>query len=203
MPRSLPAPAVGRGQLSGSAPAVPTFEALLTAHLDALYRTALRLCGSNVADAEDLLQEAALRAFEGFGALREREAGRAWLFTILVRTHLNRARTVRRRAETLESDLDEAGFESALAGWSPVATPVEVFHRRQLRESIARAIEELPAELGQVVALMDVEGFRQREAAAILGLPEGTVASRLFRARRLLRQRLADACSETSECQKA
>ncbi|MGH7580419.1 MAG: RNA polymerase sigma factor [Gemmatimonadales bacterium] len=75
------------------------FEEVIAEHLDALFRTALGLCGGHEADAEDLLQEAALRAFNAYGGLREPSAARSWLFTILGRTHLNRARRARRRAE--------------------------------------------------------------------------------------------------------
>jgi len=177
-------------------PSGSAFEALLANHLDALYRTALRLCSARTADAEDLLQEAALRAFRKFSSLREPAAARAWLFTVLVRTHLNRLRAARSRGETLESDMDLGAFEEALAAWSPSPGPLELVMNRQLGERIARALAELPDDLRLVVTLVDVEGFTQREAAAILGVPEGTVASRLFRARQALRERLAEPSME-------
>jgi RNA polymerase sigma factor (sigma-70 family) len=85
------------------------FEELLAANLDALYRTALRLCDGRSADAEDLLQDAMLRAFEKRASLRDPSAGRAWLFTTLIRTNLNRVRSSRRRAETLATDFDDRG----------------------------------------------------------------------------------------------
>src|SRR5260370_18999770 len=65
------------------------FEELLSEHLDALYAYALRVCGGREADAEDLLQDGVLRAFRGWAELRSPEAARAWLLTILTRTHLN------------------------------------------------------------------------------------------------------------------
>lgn len=166
------------------------FEELLAEHLDALYRTALRLCRGEAADAEDLLQDTSLRAFEAAGTLRDPLAGRSWLFTILARTHLNRVRSRRRRAEDSESELEVAAFEAALAAWAPPATPLDVLERRQLSERIAQAIDRLAPELRAVVTLVDIEGFRQREVAGMLALPEGTVASRLFRARRQLRTEL-------------
>jgi len=172
------------------------FEELLSEHVDALFGTALRLCGGHQADAEDLLQDAALRAFEGFASLREETAGRAWLFTILVRTHFNRARAGRRRAESVSSDLDEAAFERALNDWQPAATPEDVLSERQLAERIGAALDALDHPLRAVVHLVDVEGFSQREAARMLEIPEGTVASRLFRARRILRDRLATTARE-------
>ncbi|MFN2431682.1 MAG: sigma-70 family RNA polymerase sigma factor [Gemmatimonadota bacterium] len=166
------------------------FEELLSEHLDALYRTALRLCGGERADAEDLLQDAMLRAFERFGDLREPAAARAWLFTILARTNLNRMRARRRRPETLAADLDEREFERALAAWPGIEDPDELAVSALARERLAAALDALEEPLRAVVWLSDVEGFRQREVAEMLGVPEGTVASRLFRARRILRDAL-------------
>ena len=163
------------------------FEELLAEHLDALYRTALRLCRGRKSDAEDLLQDAMLRAFERFGELRDPAAMKPWLFTILTRTNLNRLRTERRRAEMVASDLDECAFEDALASWCSAATPDELLHTALVRERLADALDGLDDQLRPVVWLTDVEQFRQREVAEMLGIPEGTVASRLFRARRLLR----------------
>jgi RNA polymerase sigma-70 factor (ECF subfamily) len=171
---------------------------VLSEHLDALYRTALRLCGGRRADAEDLLQDAVLRAFGRFGELREPEATRVWLFTILTRTNLNRLRARRRRAETLASDLDEHEFEDALASWQSTEAPDEQTDVVLTRERLAAALSDLDVHLRPVVWLADVEGFRQREVAEMLGIPEGTVASRLFRARRNLRDALRQRLPATS-----
>ena len=157
-----------------------------------MFRTALRLCRGHEADAEDLLQEAALRAFNSYGALRDPSAARSWLFTILGRTHLNRVRGARRRAETVATDLDEPAFEAALAEWRPLPTPADTLESRQLGEQLTRALDDLEPELRAVVVLADVEGFTQREVAGMLELAEGTIASRLFRARRRLRTALAE-----------
>lgn len=138
------------------------------------------------------MQDGVLRAFGGLAQLRAPEAARAWLFTILTRTHLNRVRTTRRRGEVTFADLDEAAFERALEEWGPANTPEAIFGQHQLRERLARALDSLAPELRAVVWLSDVEGFRQREIAAMLHIPEGTVASRLYRARRELRERLGD-----------
>jgi RNA polymerase sigma-70 factor (ECF subfamily) len=186
----------GRKRIGATPRASRAFEELLSEHVDALYGMALRLCDGQEADAEDLLQDAVLRAFSGFASLREEAAGRAWLFTILVRTHLNRVRTVRRRAETLSSDLDEAAFERALDEWRPAATPEEVLSGQELVEGIGAALASLDPALRAVVHLVDIEGFPQREVARMLELPEGTVASRLFRVRRILRDRLTTTARE-------
>ncbi|MEO7136473.1 MAG: sigma-70 family RNA polymerase sigma factor [Gemmatimonadales bacterium] len=172
------------------------FEELLSQHLDALYGTALHLCDGRQADAEDLLQDATLRAFEGFESLRDEAAGKSWLFTILVRTHLNLVRSRKRRRETMASDLDEAGFEDALAAWTTVPTPEQVTGDKELRERIAAAFDALDPQLRAVAHMVDLEGFTQREVASMLDIPEGTVASRLFRARRVLRDQLATTARE-------
>ena len=178
-----------RHRVASSSPRA--FEEVLVEHLEALYRTALRLCRGHEADAEDLLQDTALMAFDGYDNLREPSAARPWLFTILARTHLNRVRSSRRRPETASTDLDESAFEAALADWSPMPSPAELVEARQLGEQLTRALDQLAPEQRAVVLLVDVEGFTQREVARMLEVPEGTVASRLFRARRQLRTALA------------
>lgn len=176
------APSLGKGHRD-------SFEELLSRELDALYGMALRLCRGRSTEAEDLLQETALRAFRHFKELRELGAGRTWLFRILLRTHLNRTRAATRRRETFESDLDENAFEQALAAWhgvEPRGGEGDYF----LRERVAAAVDALPGPMRDVLWLVDVEGFRQREAAELLNVPDGTVASRLYRARRALRDAL-------------
>ena len=177
-------------------PPARAFEEVFAEHLDALFRTALRLCRGHDADAEDLLQDSALRAFTSFDQLRDPAAARAWLFTILTRTHLNRVRSAGRRAEAASADLDDGAFELALAEWTPMRSPADEVERRQLGEQLSHALDQLPVELRGAVWLVDVEGFTQREAAAICDVPEGTIASRVFRARRQLRTALEGAAQE-------
>lgn len=166
------------------------FEELLSEHLDELFSSALRFCAGRAADAEDLLQDAVLRAFRHFDDLREPAAARAWLYTILARANLNRLRTRRRRGETLTADLDEREFETALAQWQHAVAPDEYADAALSAQRITAALDTLEANLRPVIWLTDVEGFRQREVAEMLDIPEGTVASRLFRARRALRAAL-------------
>lgn len=177
------APAAGRAR---------SFQELLDEHLGALYHCALRCCAGRQADAEDLLQDAMLSACRHFAELRDPAAARAWLFTILARTNLNRLRRLQRRAELLATDLGEADFEAALASWRESAGPEVQADAALARERLLAALDGLPAEIRPVVWLSDVEGFRQREVAQMLDIPEGTVASRLFRARRSLRDALKE-----------
>lgn len=167
------------------------FEEVLGEHFDALYRTALRLCAGIETDAEDLMQEAALRAFRQFRELRDIEAARSWLFTILMRTHFNRVRSARRRPEIAIDDLDEAAFERALELWRAPEAPERVLDRSRLQDRFEAAMDALEPALRTVILLVDLEGFRQREVAGMLGIPAGTVASRLYRARCALREMLS------------
>ncbi len=169
------------------------FEEILSEHLDALYRTALRLSAGRAADAEDLLQDAMLRALRGMHALENPAAGRAWLFTILSRTYLDRMRAAQRRAEVLSSELDEHVFEQALEDWDgSVIAPDALLARRQTRDRLLSALNNLTPPFRAVLWLVDVEGFRQHEVAAMLDVAAGTVASRLYRARVALREALAN-----------
>lgn len=169
------------------------FEEILSEHLDALYRTALHLSGGRRADAEDLLQDAMLRALRGVHGLRDPAASRAWLFTILSRTYLDRMRAAQRRAEVLSSELDEHVFEQALEDWDEsVVVPDALLARRQVRDDLLSAVNHMTPSLQVVLWLVDVEGFRQREVAAMLDIATGTVASRLYRARVALRDALAN-----------
>jgi RNA polymerase sigma-70 factor (ECF subfamily) len=99
-------------------------------------------------------------------------------------------RSTSRRAEGTTTDLDDLDFETALAEWTPLPSPPEEVERWELGEQLTKALDELAPELRTAVWLVDVEGFTQREAARMENVPEGTIASRLFRARRLLRTAL-------------
>ena len=167
-----------------------SFEDVLSGNLDALYNTALRLCDGRRDDADDLLQETALKGFMNFERLEDRGAARAWLFSILVRTNLNRRRSLKRRGEQTFTDMTEAEYESSLAEWTPMPASEDIADRAELRDGINDALRTLHHSLRSVVMLVDVEGFTQREAATMLEVPEGTVASRLYRAHRLLRDSL-------------
>ena len=175
------------------------FEELLGEHLDALYRAALRLLGGRVADAEDLLQETALRAFQRFDQLQDPGAAKSWMLTILTRTHLNTVRSQRRRPETFLEDYDAQAFEDALVAWRPLPSPEEWTLSRAQQERLIAAVDRLDPELRATVVLAELEELPHREVAAALGIPTGTVASRLFRARRQLRAILEPAAGRGTE----
>lgn len=170
------------------------FEEIVAEYLDPLYRAAVLLTGGRADEAEDLLQDAMVQGLRHWQALREPASARAWLFRILTRTHFNRRRTVARRRELSEEDAgDEVLADETLAEWRARFTPGELAGARVRLEQLEQAAEQLPETWRAVFLLVDVEGFGHREVAAILEIPEGTVASRLYRARqRLGEQLLAD-----------
>lgn len=164
-------------------------------HIDALYRTALRMT-RNQADAEDLVQESYLRAFRSLHQFTEGTNLRAWLFRILTNTYINEYRRRQRRPGSSSlDDLEEFYLYDHLVDSRVQPTderPEDVVLERLTVEDVVQAIESLPEEFRQVVLLADVEGFSYREIAEIVGIPVGTVMSRLFRARRRLQRILYD-----------
>ena len=159
-------------------------------HLDSLDQTALRLT-HNRAEAEDVVQETCLRAFRNFHRFTAGTNCRAWLFRILRNVFLNRIRDGSR--EVLDPQGAPAEGESA-ALTSPmidVESPEEHLLQSVVHGDVDRALRALPLAFREPVVLADLEGFSYREIAEILECPIGTVMSRLFRGRRLLRQSLA------------
>ena len=160
------------------------FEREALAHLDALYSFAVKLARARD-DAEDLVSDTLLRAFERWEQYRLGTNIRAWLFTILYHVFVSR----KRRADAREvRSADDDGREPR----EPVgeADPEGRFYDSFLDEEITRAIDALPEEYRTAVVLSDVQGLRYAEIADVLRIPEGTVKSRLFRGRRILQKNL-------------
>jgi RNA polymerase sigma-70 factor (ECF subfamily) len=170
------------------------FEQEALKHLDALYRTALRMT-RNPQDAEDLVQETYLRAYRFFDQFRPGTNLRAWLFKILTNSYINtyRRASAEPRNTSLE-DTEEFSLYHQMArevqtgslGWDVEAQVLDRFAEADIRE----AIENLPEAFRMTVLLADVEGFSYKEIAEITGVSKGTVMSRLFRGRRLLQKAL-------------
>ena len=156
------------------------FEETALVHLDALYRSALRFT-RNRAEAEDVVQETFLKAFRSFHRFNPGTSCRAWLFTILRNTFLNRVRDA--RWEVLEKDADawEAAAGSATAAPAAGGSPEEEFFQTVLHGDVDRALKALPLVFREAVVLVDLEGLSYKEVAQVLGCPIGTVMSRLGR----------------------
>jgi RNA polymerase sigma-70 factor (ECF subfamily) len=166
----------------------PAFEAEALASLDSLYRAALRLTRVP-ADAEDLVQETYLKAFRAVDRFEPGTNLRAWLFTILHNTALNRARDRARDTVAVDSEVvDRAADAPPLAGWSAgtAETPESMLIRDTLAPELQAAIDALPGAFRQAVWLRDVEEFSYAEIATMLSIPIGTVMSRISRGRHLL-----------------
>ena len=160
------------------------FESEVLVHLDALYTFALKLARVP-ADAEDIVSETIVRAFDHWEQYRLGTNARAWLFTILYHVFVNRRRNDGR--EVFYSDIDEVGPHVEHAA---DADPEGEFYDAIVDDEVIRAIDSLPAHYREAVMLSDVHEFRYAEIASILGVPEGTAKSRLFRGRRMLQRKL-------------
>jgi RNA polymerase sigma-70 factor, ECF subfamily len=156
------------------------FEELLAESGTLAFRVAYGVLRSRE-DAEDVAQEAAVRAYRRFRDLRDREKFRAWIARIAWRIALDRRRSDRRRAPREQAALAEGGGG---------ATVEDVAASRQLEQKLWRAVDSLPESLRLVVVLGALEGHGLRDVAEILGLPVGTVKSRLHQARQRLLEKL-------------
>ncbi|HEV2285822.1 MAG TPA: sigma-70 family RNA polymerase sigma factor [Steroidobacteraceae bacterium] len=159
------------------------FEAQVLPHLDAAYRLA-RWLSRAPGDADDIVQEAFLRAFRSFDTLRSPDA-RAWVLAIVRNCHLSALQHGRRRAaEPLDEEHEtDAGAGDVPAAADPEAASIE----RDERRALARLIGALPGEHREVLVLRELEDMSYREIAAVTAVPIGTVMSRLARARAALR----------------
>ena len=159
------------------------FEGMVTSNVDALYRTALRLTG-RPQDAEDLVQDAYLRAWRSLYSYRRDSNPRAWLFRVLYNTHVDRYRAGTRTVQTVE---EFAGADPAFVVHD---TPESVVLSGVMDAEVRQALMGLPEAFRTCVLLAEVERFSYREIADVLGIPLGTVMSRLFRGRRAMRRAL-------------
>jgi RNA polymerase sigma-70 factor (ECF subfamily) len=176
------------------------FERAVGESLDALYGAALRMC-RNDSQAQDLVAEAVARAWSHFGALRDRQCFRAWLFKILTNVFFEECR--RQAANPSPASLEamaeedeeaEAPFsifeklhQPFLLWWG---APEQEFLNGLLREHLERAIGALPEGFRTALILCELQGFSYQEIADMLAVPVGTVRSRLARARSMLQRAL-------------
>jgi len=169
------------------------FEEEALKHLDALYRTALRMT-RNSSDAEDLVQDALVRAYRFYDRFEPGTNFRAWLFKILTNTYINTYRRKQGRPqESSLEDTEEFFLYNQLNNDGERVTDVEDTVLDRLgADAIQRAIDQLPPQFRTTVQLSDVEGLSYAEIAEATGVAKGTVMSRLFRGRRLLQRALWD-----------
>jgi RNA polymerase sigma-70 factor (ECF subfamily) len=164
---------------------IPRFEAVVLAHLDSAYNLARWLVRGEH-DAQDVVQEACLRAFRSFDTFHGGD-GRCWLLTIVRNTCCTwLARNRRGEPGPLtDEDLDEVASDDGNGD------PQGQLIRQADADRVREAIEKLPAGFREIVVLRELEGLSYKEISSIAGVPIGTVMSRLARARKRLEERLA------------
>jgi RNA polymerase sigma-70 factor (ECF subfamily) len=160
-----------------------SFEALLLPHLDAAHNLAKWLL-RNEQDAQDVVQEAFLRAFKSFSGFHGSN-GRAWLLTIVRNTSYTLLK--KNRAVDFTTPFDE---EIHVAGHESVS-PATILEHSEDSDLIREAMDDLPAEFREILVLRHQEGLSYKEIADIAQIPPGTVMSRLARARAKLKEGLA------------
>ena len=158
--------------------------------LPGLYRGALRLT-RNPADAEDLVQEAYLRAYRGFHQFEPGTNLKAWLYRILTNSFINTYRKKQREPQTVpDEDIEDWYLYNRLAREAPDSSAEAVVLESMPDEDVRGALEGLAEQYRAAVLLADVEGFSYKEIAEILEIPIGTVMSRLHRGRKALEKAL-------------
>ena len=161
------------------------FEAIVLPHLDAAY-TLARYLARGEADAQDVVQDAFLRALKYFASFRGMEVseGRAWLLAIVRNTALDLRRRQRRDADAAE--FDEQLHSESVGEFHPEAELL----RATASESLHQALDRMQPEFREVIVLRELDGMSYKEIGEVTGVPIGTVMSRLSRARERLQRAL-------------
>lgn len=170
------------------------FELLVLPHFDAAYRFA-RWLSHSPADADDVVQDAILRAFRGFDSLRGSDV-KAWLLTIVKNCHLTALKQQQRRALVPLPEEQDSHDSQAMIATTP--DPESTSIRRDEQRTLDRLMSALPEEQREVLALREIEEMDYRAIAAITNVPIGTVMSRLARARAALKVRWLKEAGEKS-----
>ena len=172
------------------------FEADALQYMNQLYSAALRYT-KNPSDAQDLVQDTFAKAYVSFHQFEPGTNLKAWLYRILTTTFINTYRKDQRRPQLSDQELEDWQIADASSHTSDQGKSAEDVVLENLPDSdIKRALAEIPEEFRIAVYLADVEGFSYKEIAEIVGVPTGTVMSRLHRGRKQLREKLTDYARE-------
>ena len=172
------------------------FERDALQYMNQLYAAAMRYT-KNPEDAQDLVQDTYAKAYTSFHQFEPGTNLKAWLYRVLTTTFINTYRKDQRRPQTSDSDLEDWQIAEASSHTSDQGKSSEDVVLENLPDSdIKNALAEIPEEFRMAVYLADVEGFSYKEIAEIVGVPAGTVMSRLHRGRKQLREKLTDYARE-------
>lgn len=185
---ALPNVSLDRGKRTDSITSA-RFEALVRSNQTSIFRVAYRLTGDRD-EAEDLVQEALIEAFEAFGKFRAGTHFDRWVFRIMRNTFVDsRRRRDKSKLDSLDAATNAVSGERRELGISPFSADTELMSRT-LDGPIQDALDGLPAEFRMVVILTDIEGLSYEEVSNVVGRPIGTVRSRLHRGRMILKEKL-------------
>jgi RNA polymerase sigma-70 factor (ECF subfamily) len=175
------------------------FEALVRRHQKKMFNIAYRMLG-DYDEAANIVQDAFLSAFRGIKDFEGKARFSTWLYTILINHSRNRLKQLRAQRfyepfsldDPLLSDEGQIKIEPA----SDQPSALEGLERREIQEKVQQCISQLDSEFQEVIVLRDMQGFSYEEISHMLGVPEGTVKSRLFRARESLKDALKQAMGD-------
>jgi RNA polymerase sigma-70 factor (ECF subfamily) len=165
------------------------FELLMHAYEKKVYSMALRMSGS-AEDAFDLSQEIFLRIYRSIGLFKMESSVSTWIYRLSTNVCIDFLRRRKKRPETaLISEQEDGEYENEIPDTR--YSPESEYDKTELREQLSKALLCLSPEHRQIVVLRDINGLSYTEIADLLGIEEGTVKSRLFRAREQLRRQMA------------
>lgn len=153
---------------------------------------------SDHAEAQDVTQEAFIKAYRALPSFRGESQFYTWMYRIAVNTAKNNLISRGRKTPTQDIDLDDAAYFADEANMKDVNTPDALLQRDQLKAVVFGAIEELPEELRRAVTLRELEGLSYEEIAEAMDCPIGTVRSRIFRAREAIEKKMRPLLSATA-----
>jgi len=162
------------------------FEALVVKYQDRIYRVVQRMVGGSEA-VDDIAQEVFIRAYRSIGDFKGESSLYTWLYKIALNLCRNFYRTRGRRP--VHEEIGEDGSTTVLEAEG--GSPEDEVLRREFWEQLRRGLDGLPEEQREAIVLCDLEGMSYEEMADVMGVPIGTVRSRIFRGRRALQERLA------------
>ena len=166
-----------------------SFEALVQEYKNRIHSYVCRMTNDS-ADAEDITQEVFIRAYQSLSAFRYDAAVDTWLYRIATNLVIDRFRRGKRAPQVVQVGLEGEGVIAEVPSTNRSEDPHASAQLGELQKQVQKAVHSLPAKLRMVVVLHDMEGLSYEEVAETVGCPLGTVKSRLFNARLLLKRKL-------------